>query len=567
MLVARRHLFALWAVCAALSACGFDVSATPRVRVDAANAAQFTNAVWRAAAWRNERVHAPFVVRGTAGAGGFTARVVPETDRDAAVFAPAAVQVRWVRETLASASYRYPWVWVEVPEHKVGDILDPSQPFALTDRAFRALWVTVKTPPDAVPGRYRASLVVSDASGAEVRRALELEILPMALPARRKMYLDIWQTPWTVARYYGVKPFSPEHYAKMEPIFRELAAAGQKAITATITDYPWNVRKNIDSARTMVRYVKRRDGSFAADFSTLDEYVAFAKRCGIGPQIHCYAVVKFQKHRDYWYHDEASGEERHVDCDPGTPEYEAYWGPLLTQLEAHAKEKGWVGDIYVALDELRPPEVALTARLVKKYAPSLKFQMAGDVNPADFGDTRIDNYSQALRFDFVSREFLAEAARRRARGLITTYYVCCVPERPNSFLTSPLVEQRWLGLFAAAKGLDGFLKSTSHRWMMDRDPLVDASCKPGWAPGECFLIYPGPLLSLRWEMMVDGFEEFDKVAVLRESGRMTSDVRVALRHIDYQELLEGKTSDLERVVDIAERAIEKAARLAKKAGL
>ena len=493
------------------------MSVTPLVRVDAENAAQFTNTAWRAAAWRNERVHAPFVIRGAAGAGGFTARVVPETDRDAAVFAPAAVQVRWVRETLASASYRYPWVWVDIPEHKVGDILDLSQPFALTDRAFRALWVTVKTPPDAAPGRYRASLVVSDASGVEVRRALELEILPMSLPARRKMYLDIWQTPWTIARYYGVKPFSPEHYAKMEPIFRELAAAGQRAITATITDYPWNVRKNIDSARTMVHYVKRRDGSFAADFSTLDEYVAFAKRCGIGPQIHCYAVVKFQKHRDYWYHDEASGEERHVDCDPGTPEYEAYWGPLLTQLEAHAKEKGWVGDIYVALDELRPPEVALTARLVKKYAPSLKFQMAGDVNPADFGDTLIDNYSQALRFDFVSREFLAEAARRR-------------------------------------------VKSTSHRWMMDRDPLVDASCKPGWAPGECFLFYPGPLLSLRWEMMVDGFEEFDKVAVLRESGRMTSDVRVALRHIDYQELLEGKTPDLERVVGIAERAIENASR-------
>ena len=62
MLVARQRLFALWAVCAALPACGFDVSATPRVRVDAANAAQFTNAVWRAAAWRNERVNAQFVV-------------------------------------------------------------------------------------------------------------------------------------------------------------------------------------------------------------------------------------------------------------------------------------------------------------------------------------------------------------------------------------------------------------------------------------------------------------------------------------------------------------------------
>ena len=539
---------------------GFTVASTPLVRVDAANAAQFTNASWRAAAWRNERVHAPFVIRGVAGAAGFTARVEPETARDAAVFAPSAVQVRWVRETLASANYRYPWVWVDVPAHKVGDILDPSMPFALTDRAFRALWVTVKTPSAAEPGRYRANLVVRDAAGAEVRRGLEIEILPLALPARRKMYLDIWQTPWTIARYYNVKPFSPEHYARMEPIFRELAEAGQKAITATITDYPWNVRKNIDSARSMVRYVKRKDGSFVADFTTLDEYVAFARKCGIGPQIHCYAIVKFQKHRDYWYHDEATGEESHVDCDPGTPAYEAYWGPLLGQLETHAKEKGWIGDIYVALDELPPPEVALTAKLVKKYAPSLKFQMAGDVNPAGFGDTQIDNYSQALRFDYVSREFLAEAARRRARGLITTYYVCCVPERPNSFLTSPLVEQRWLGLFAAAKGLDGFLKSTSHRWMMDRDPLVDASCKPGWAPGECFLIYPGPLLSLRWEMMVDGFENFDKVAILRESGKMTPGVRVALRRIDYQELLEGKVADLERVVGIVEREIENASR-------
>ena len=364
--------------CALHGAGGFSVSVTPLVRIDAGNAAQFTNTAWRAAAWRNERVHATFVIRGASGAEGFTARVEPETARDAAVFGAGTVQVRWVRETLASASYRYPWVWVDIPEHKVGDILDPSQPFALTDRAFRALWVTVKTPPDVAPGLYRASLAVKDAASAEVRCGLAIEVLPMTLPPRRKMYLDIWQTPWTIARYYGVKPFSPEHYARMEPIFRELAAAGQKAITATITDYPWNIRTNIDTPRSMVRYVKRRDGSFVADFTTLDEYVAFAKRCGIGPQIHCYAIVKFQKHRDYWYHDEATGKEAHVDCDPGTPEYEAYWGPLLRQLEAHARGKGWVGDIYVALDELPPREVALTAALVKKYAPSLKFQMAGD---------------------------------------------------------------------------------------------------------------------------------------------------------------------------------------------
>ena len=96
----------------------FSVTATPLVRVEAANAAQFTNASWRASAWRNERVHATFVIRGAAGAEGFTARVEPETARDAAVFGADAVQVRWVRETLASANYRYPWVWVDIPEHR-----------------------------------------------------------------------------------------------------------------------------------------------------------------------------------------------------------------------------------------------------------------------------------------------------------------------------------------------------------------------------------------------------------------------------------------------------------------
>jgi hypothetical protein len=96
--------------------------------------------------------------------------------------------------------------------------------------------------------------------------------------------------------------------------------------------------------------------------------------------------------------------------------------------------------------------------------------------------------------------------------------------------------------------------------MTNVDPLVDASCKPGWAPGECFLIYPGPLLSLRWEMMVDGFENYDKLAILRESGRMTPRVQNSLKWIDYQRLLEGKTSDLERIVGNVEREIENASR-------
>ena len=95
---------------------------------------------------------------------------------------------------------------------------------------------------------------------------------------------------------------------------------------------------------------------------------------------------------------------------------------------------------------------------------------------------------------------------------------------------------------------------------MNVDPLVDSSCKPGWAPGECFLIYPGPLLSLRWEMMVDGFEAFDKVAILREEGKMTKRLTEVLGWIDYFKLKEGTTADLERIVACVMGEIDKASR-------
>ena len=56
------------------------------------------------------------------------------------------------------------------------------------------------------------------------------------------------------------------------------------------------------------------------------------------------------------------------------------------------------------------------------------------------------------------------------------------------------------------------------------------------------------------------FENYDKLAILRESGRMTPRVQNALKWIDYQRLLEGKTSDLERIVGNVEREIENASR-------
>ena len=510
---------------------------------------------WRATAWRNERVHATMTLWG-ADVGELEAGPVVLRGPDGATLAG---KVRWLREVDASWFFRGAYDEKTYPRFKVGDILDDQQPFALTPAGYRGVWVSFRTRPETPTGVYRGALRVKSSAGGAVEFPLELEVLPAQLPQKKRFHLDIWQTPWTIARYYGVRPFSPEHYAKMEPIFRELADAGQNAITTTITDYPWNVRDNIDSARSMVRYVRRRDGSYAADFSTMDGYVAFAEKCGLGPQIHCYALVKFERNENYQFFDEATGKDVSVRLPHGSPEYEAYWGPLLTQLEAHGREKGWLGRLYVAMDELSPDEVRSAARLLAKYAPSLKIQMAGNRNPADFQGVRIDSFAQELtKPEFFSKAFLDEVRRRRAEGLLTTIYVCCNPRRPNCLVVSPLVEQRWLGLFIARAGFDGFLKSTSHRWMTGTDPLVDSHCLPYFPCGDSFLFYPGPLFSPRWESLVDGFEDCEKIAVLREAGRVTPELEAALANIDYARFAANDTRQCRRDVRAVLEALDAA---------
>ena len=532
--------------------------AMPLERITATNArGDENNKEWHGVAWRNERIHAAFSVWGE----GTNADIRVEAEGLAGPGgASIPVRVRWVRETLASKFFGGKWDPARYPLFPVGDILDDEQPFALTDRGFRGIWVTAKPPHNARPGIYSGVLRVMR-GGETLEFPLSLEVLAATLPAKKAMYLDIWQTPWTVARYYNVKPFSPEHYARLEPIYRELADAGQRTITVTITDYPWNVRPNIDTVRSMVRYVKRRDGTFQADFSLLDSYVDFAKRCGLGPQIHCYTIVKFHRNDDYWYDDEVSGKPLCIHGQPWSAEYEAYWSPLLRQLEAHAREKGWEGETYIALDELPEKETAAAADIVRKYAPSLKFQMAGNIGPSHYKGVQIDNYSQGMhKPEFFTPEFLDEVANRRRAGLRTTVYVCCAPRRPNCLVLSPLVEQRWIGLFMAAKGFDGFLKSTSHRWTPAVDPLKDSSCLPHFPCGDSFLLYPGMRSSVRWESLRDGFEDFEKVAALRASGLFTPKLEAALGKIDYFRFRSGNEAAARADVNQVLAAIEEEAR-------
>ena len=71
---------------------------------------------------------------------------------------------------------------------------------------------------------------------------------------------------------------------------------------------------------------------------------------------------------------------------------------------------------------------------------------------------------------------------------------------------------------------------------------------------------PGPRSSLRWESLRDGFEDYEKVAELRATGRMTAELESALEKIDYARFSASDEESVRRDVAAALRAIDAAAR-------
>ena len=489
---------------------------------------------FKANAWRNERVNGQFVVWSAEGEKQLrieTSDLVSASGRIPA----SAIRGRFVRYVRAELTKGNRTI---VPEQFMGDCLDTIDTvdtgwLDMPPNGFRPVWITVDVPKTTAPGTYRGEFAVRALGGKRVAFPVVVTVCSETLadPSEWSFFLDLWQHPWAVSRYYRVKPFSPEHYDRMRPLLTELARGGQKTITATITDLPWN-HQNFDAYRTMIEHIRNADGSWTHDYTIFDSWVEFAQSCGLGPQIHCYTMASWGN--IVYYVDGATGDRIAVELKAGTPEHETFWSPFLKDFEKHLEAKGWLGRTYIALDERSREELMASANCVMKNAPHIKIAMAGNKPPSTFTGIEVHNYCSAL--GKITPEYIAEVGDRRKKGYTTTYYICCGPERPNTFTISPLEEARWLGLFASAKDLDGMLRWAAFNW--PRDPLLDSSFpghrgKGSWKPGDTYLLYPDGRTSVRWEAFRDSVENFEKIRSLRAAGKATAELDAALAALKF----------------------------------
>lgn len=400
--------------------------------------------------------------------------------------------------------------WGEV---LVADVLDFNDSMTVPAGRKQPVWMTVSVPSDARPGKYSGKLTVTSSNAKARSLNVALTVADHVLPPARDwaFHLDLWQNPYSVARYENVPLWSEAHFEAMRPVMRMLAEAGQKSVTATIMSRPWNGQTE-DAFGSMVTKIRRIDGTWLYDYTIFDRWVEFMFSLGIDRQINCYSMIPWALQFDYI--DQATSSPATFQAAPGSEEYNEYWGAFIADFARHLKAKGWFEKTMIAMDERPLESMQAVLGLIRKIEPAFKISLAG-------------NYHEPVIYDIVDfsetfsgkQEFPESAkAKRKELGLTTTFYTCCAEAHPNMFVISNPDEAAWLGWFAQAEGYDGYLRWAYNSWTID--PLTDARFRT-WPAGDCFVVYPGGRGSVRFSKLVEGIQDFEKVRILRSRWQET----------------------------------------------
>ena len=395
--------------------------------------------------------------------------------------------------------------WGEV---LVADVLDLAESMNIPAGRRQPVWMTVGVPSDAKPGKYSGRLTVSSAGAKSRSLNVELVVSEHILPPASEwaFHLDLWQNPYSVARYAGVPLWSDAHFEAMRPVMKMLADAGQKSVTATIMNRPWNGQTE-DAFGSMVTKIRRIDGTWLYDYTIFDRWVEFMFSLGIDRQINCYSMIPWALSFDYY--DQATSSNVTFQAAPGSPEYNEYWGSFIADFARHLKSKGWFEKTMIAMDERPLESMQAVLSLIRKVEPDFKISLAGSYHEPVIYD--IVDFSET----FSGKEEFPESvkAKRKELGLTTTFYTCCAEAHPNLFVISDPDEATWLGWFAQADNYDGYLRWAYNSWTLD--PLADARFRT-WPAGDCFVVYPGGRGSVHFAKLTEGIQDFEKVRILRD---------------------------------------------------
>jgi len=388
----------------------------------------------------------------------------------------------------------------------IADPLDELKCMDLEAKTVRPLWVTIKIPDNIKAGLYTTALKVYSKSNPPQELRLTLNVLEQKLPQsinwsfQTHMYLN----PLVIAHWHNANPWSDQHFAELEPYQNLMRLAGQKSITTNMFCHETylSLQKAFDAQ--LIKWTKNKNGKITGDYSIFDKWIKQSEELVSSKQIDCYTI--FPKMSNVFvYYDEKlqSVKSKEVDID----EDKSLINDCLKDLNNHLELKGWFERVVVVIGEGEIDDVTKVKQIIQAVNAEFKLELVAnkwssglleDVYAADV----------ALQYSNLKEWFKL----RHRQGKETSYHITSNTEYPNLFIHSPSAESTWFSWYAAAQGIDGIHIMNFNNW--DNKVLIDARIEKQ-SSGSSHLIYPNARSSVRYERLIEGIQDYEKIKILR----------------------------------------------------
>lgn len=392
---------------------------------------------------------------------------------------------------------------------EVADALVRSTSAECVAGAQRPVWVTIDVPHTMAEGSIAGRLIVRDRYASRDLDTLNIAVniigRTLPLPGQQQFYINFWQQPYAISRYYGVEPWSDEHFEHLRPYAQMLARAGQKAVSTILFYEPWGQQSN-DKFEPMVETILGKDGTWRYDYTVFDRYVEFMAENGINGEIDCFSMIPWDM--SFRYFDEASDSCRTISCRTSDKDYADLWRPFLIAFRSHLIEKGWLDRAMIAIDERALPDMQNAIALLDEVAPDIKVALAGNYHP-EIAD-RFAIYTLTMGDPFPE----GVIDKRRSEGKRSLYYTCCSSPEPNIFTNNNPADAAFIPVFCHVNNADGYLHWAFTNWT--DNPMHDTRFFM-FAPGDTYCVYPDGGSSVRWERFIEGVQMVEKIRAISET--------------------------------------------------
>jgi hypothetical protein len=437
------------------------------------------------------------------------------------------------------------------------DRLESFERFDLPGKTIRPIWLSLDIPSNAPAGLYKSEIEIrSDKQNFKLQLEINVQNQSLPKPHDWTFRLDLWQNPWVIAEYYKVKPWSDEHKQLLKKHMKLYADAGGKYITTYAVHSPWADNSYMIEGN-MIEWIKKKDGIWRFDYHIFDQYVQLAIQTGIDKAITIYTPIPWGDR--FRYINESTGDYVTEQWQATSEIFKKNWDIFLTDLKKHLEVKGWMNKTYLGINENAMEQTLAAIKVIRDHSKQWKITYAGDWHEELTG--LLDDYSCV----FYKEPSVQQVNDRMAKKQSSTFYICCTPAFPNTFVFSPPVEGRWLGWYTFSHNYDGMLRWAYDAW--PADPVRDAR-HVYWPAGDSYMIYPGGESSIRFEKMREGIADYEKIKIIKAKASASNNADIKKLGLQPEQHLqtlvtekefnkEKLKSDMQKGKDIIDQLSEK----------